>query len=334
VETLVFVLVIAGLVIFSALCSGLNVGLVSLSVSDLKLKSKMGDSRAKKILPLRQNYHLSLASILLSNVAAISATSLVLDQQLNGFLAGLLSTLLIVVFGEVLPQAYFAQYALTFSARLAPLLQFMIIATYPISKMLQLLLDKLFGKHGDNIRLNSRRELGLIISEHLGRNASELDDDEVEIIRSTLTLSEKRVREIYTPIRNVYWITPQTNIDTAKIDEIKNRAWSRIPVLNKELTECYGILLMKDLVDIDFDSHPVSVQDLPLHKTKTVGSMTALDTLFRKFIGAHSHLMPVEKNGKIIGIVTIEDLIEEIIGHEIEDERDHGAHTTIINQSD
>ena len=53
--------------------------------------------------------------------------------------------------------------------------------------------------------------------------------------------------------------------------------------------------------------------------------MTALDTLFRKFIGAHSHLMPVERDDKIIGIVTIEDLIEEILGHEIEDESDHAA---------
>jgi CBS domain containing-hemolysin-like protein len=51
--------------------------------------------------------------------------------------------------------------------------------------------------------------------------------------------------------------------------------------------------------------------------------MTALDTMFRKFIAAHSHLMPVEREDEIVGIVTIEDLIEEIIGHEIEDETDH-----------
>ena len=72
-----------------------------------------------------------------------------------------------------------------------------------------------------------------------------------------------------------------------------------------------------------FDAHPYTVNQLPLHVTKVVGSMTALDTMFRKFIGAKSHMIPVEKDNIIIGVVTIEDLIEEIIGHEIEDESDH-----------
>ena len=77
---------------------------------------------------------------------------------------------------------------------------------------------------------------------------------------------------------------------------------------------------MKDMVDIDFDDEPRLVSSLPLHQTKVVGSMTALDTLFRKFIGSRSHLMPVERDDLIVGIVTIEDLIEEILGHEITDE--------------
>ena len=105
------------LVASSAICSGLNIALMSLSEADLKRKAKLGDIRAKKVLPLRHNSHLSLASILLSNVAVISATSLVLDSVFNGFIAGILSTLLIVVFGEVVPQALFARHALRASAR-------------------------------------------------------------------------------------------------------------------------------------------------------------------------------------------------------------------------
>lgn len=320
-DTTLLIITVLGLVTFSAICSGLNVGLMSLTVADLRLKSKIGNFKAQQVLPLRQNSHLSLASILLCNVAAISATSLVLDIKFNGVVAGLISTLLIVVFGEVLPQAYFARYALSFCARFAPLLRFMILVTYPFSKSLQLMLDRLFGK-GHKLKLNSRRELGIIIGEHLGRKTSELDDDEVEIMRSTLTLSKKRVREITTPIKNVFWLNYSALINSETIDEIKLHGWSRIPVLDDARTKCYGILLVKDLLNQDFGSHPKRVTELPLHSTKAVGSMTALDTLFRKFIGARSHLMPVKKNGQIVGIVTIEDLIEEILGHEIEDETD------------
>lgn len=316
---LTFIIVVA-LVAVSAVCSGLNVALMALHPADLRRKAKLGDRNARAVLPMRKNTHLTLSAILLTNVAAVSATSLVLESVFYGLVAGILATLLTVIFGEILPQAYFLRHALAFCARLSPLLRLMTVITYPISKPLQLLLDQLFK--GETAHLQSRHELGLMITEHLGARESELDEDEVEIIRGALSLSEKRVRDILTPISEVYWLTPQTVIDGDKIDEIKASGRSRIPVFNQQKTACYGILLVKQLVDIDFDDNPPRVDELPLHPVEMVGSMTALDTMFRKFIGSHTHLIPVEKDDAIIGVVTIEDLIEEIVGHEIEDETD------------
>jgi metal transporter CNNM len=319
-DVLKLVVETALLVGMSAVCSGLNLSLMALNIADLKRKAKSGNADAKKVLPLRKNSHLSLASILLTNVAVISATSLVLEHRFNGFIAGAASTLLIVIFGEIFPQAMFVRRALKVTAQLSPILKGMIIVTYPVSKPLQLLLDKLFKEQ--QTELHSRRELGLIISEHVGHTKSELDEDEVEIIKGALTLSEKRVSEIMTPMRHVYWLTKDTVVDAAKIDEIKSENWSRIPIFDSKLTACHGMLLMKDLVDIDFDERSYKVSQLPLKKTKLVGSKTALDTMFRIFITARAHMVPVERNDKIVGVLTIEDLIEEILGHEIEDESD------------
>jgi metal transporter CNNM len=305
----------------SAVCSGLNIALMSLDISDLRRKSSLGDKNAKRVLPLRRNSHLSLAAILFTNIGAVSASSLVLEPHFEGLLAGVVSTLLIVVFGEVFPQAFFAKRALRATARLVPLLRLMIFLTYPVSKPLQLLLDKLFG-HGESAKLHSREELGMVIGEHIGHQESELDDDEVEIIRGALTLSEKRIRDIMTPIEDVYFLEPNTLVDGKKIDEIKAHGRSRIPVINKQKTICFGLILMKDLVDMDFDNEPTFVHDLPLHATQVVGSMTALDTQLRKFIRNGVHLMPVERDDAIVGVVTIEDLLEEIVGQEIEDETD------------
>jgi metal transporter CNNM len=320
-NTFTLLLEILVLIGFSAICSGLNIALMSLDIADLRRKSKLGNLAAKRVLPLRRNSHLSLAAILLTNVGAVSATSLVLEHHVGGLLAGLVSTLLVVIFGEIFPQALFNRRALFYVSALAPALRLMIFLTYPVSKPLQLLLDRLFGK--ERSQLQSRHELGIMITEHLGRQESELDEDEVEIIRGALQLSEKRVRDIMLPIDKVFWLTPDTKLTQKKIDEIKSVGRSRIPVFNRRLTQCYGVLLMKELVDLDFDETEYRIDDLTLHPTQMVGSMTALDTMFRKFIGAKSHLIPVERDDEIVGIVTIEDLIEEIVGHEIEDETDH-----------
>ncbi len=318
-------LIVLLLLTSAAICSGLNIAIMSLNPAELRRKAKLGNKYAKNVLPLRKNAHLSLAAILLANVGFASATAIVLGDRFNGFVAGITSTLLLVVFSELMPQALFVRRALSFCGRLSWLLKLLIFITYPIAKPLQIIMDRLFGDGSDEAnRLHTRRELSMIISEHLGKEmSSELDDSEVEIVKGALQLSEKRVTDIMTPIKQVYWLEENSIIDGKKIDEIKQANYSRIPIFNKSMSECHGILRMKDLVDIDFDEKSRRLNELPIYPTKAVGSRTALDTMFKRFISGHTHLLPVEKNHNIVGIITIEDLIEEIIGQEIVDESDH-----------
>ncbi len=319
-DTFTLIIEIIMLVGLSAVCSGLNISFMSLDIGDLRRKAKLGNVAARAILPLRKNSHQTLAAILLTNVAMASTMPLVIDSRLNGAAAVAISTLLLVILGEIIPQALFARHALSVTYRFLPFIRLMMVITYPLSKLLQLLLDSLFG--AERTYLHNRDELGVIIAEHRRAASSELDDDEVEIMQGAISLSEKRARDIVTDIQTVYWMRPDDTIDARKIAQIKAAGWSRIPVFNKQLTICYGVLLMKDLVAMNFDEEAVQVQELLLHPTQLVGSMTALDTLFRKFINGGSHLIPVERDDRIIGIVTIEDLLEEIVGHEIEDESD------------
>lgn len=327
-----YLLIVIALILLSAVCSGLNVAIMSLDVADLRRKAKLGNKQAKRILPLRRRIHLTLASILLVNVAAVSTTSLVLERRLDGLFAGILSTLLLVIFGEILPQAVFAKNPLVWTSRLAPALRLMIWITFILSKPLQVLLDKMVGKQ--ETKLQSRHELGLLITEHLNAGRSELDDDEIEIMRGAIHLSEKRVRDIMTPIERVYWLAPGTVMSEERVDELKAAGFSRIPVFNKSLTQCFGIILAKELIDVDlYEEQQLTVEDLVLHPVQLVGSMTALDTMFRKFISSGTHLIPVERDDKIVGIITIEDLIEEIVGHEIEDETDRQVQVNVARRA-
>lgn len=308
------------LISLSAIFSGLNISLMSLDIDDLRRKKKLGNLEAIKVLPFREKTHLSLASILFGNIAVVSAVSLVLESYLQGIVAGLVSTILIVIFGEVLPQAFFARFALKFCAFFAPFLRLTIIVTYVFSKPIQLMLDRLISPEQQN--LHSRHELGMIIGEHRSQT-SELDDDEVDIIQGALQLSEKKVGDIVEPIEEVYWLADTAILDEKTVDDIKAHGYSRVPIFDKELTRCFGVLLMKDMVDIDFDEYPRPVTSFRLHATESIGSRTALDTMLRKFFSLKTHLVPIEKDDRIIGILTVEDLFEELIGHEIVDETDH-----------
>ena len=313
-------LIVFFLVLLSAICSGLNIGLMALDLNDLRRKSQLGNKAATRVLPYRRRTHLALASILLSNVAVISTTSLVLEHRFNGLIAGIVSTLLIVIFGEVLPQAIFAKSPLRYTSYFIPLLHLMMVLSYPVSRPLQILLDKIVGR--PQRKLPSRQELGLIITEQLGAPSSELDDDEITIINGALRLSLKQVRDILTPIEKVYSLQRDTALTQKQIDEIKLKGFSRIPIFDRKKKQCFGVLLMKDLVDVDLDDRLLHVSDLPMHPVDVIGPLTALDTTFRIFLKSRAHLIAVERNDKIIGIVTIEDLIEEILGQEIEDEKD------------
>lgn len=309
------------LVILAAIFSGLNISLMSLDTADLRRKAKLGNADAKRVLPLRQHAYLSLAAILFTNVAVISVSSLLIDSYFNGWIAAIATTILIVIFGELVPQALFVKKALRFSAFFAPLIRLVIFVTYPLSKPLAIILNKIIGR--ENKGLRSRAELGLLINEYKLSAANVLDDDEVEIVQSTLKLSTKTVRDILRSIDEVFWLCESATIDAGTVDDIKRHGYSRIPVFDKDLTQCFGVLLMKDMVDINFGANPIEVTKFKVHPTETIGVRTALDTTFRKFASIHSHMVPVLERGKIVGVITVEDLIEEILGHEIIDETDY-----------
>lgn len=324
-QQLELVIIVIILIALSAIFSGLNISFMSLHLRDLRHKAKLGDRQAQKVLPLRSDGHLTLAAILYANVGAVTSTGLVIGEHTGGVIAGFTSTILLVIFGEILPQAYFSRSALRLCAFFAPLLRFSIIVTYILSKPTALLLDRLMPHQERPLR--SRGELGLLISEYKGRSP-EVDDDEVEIIRSTLQLSRKSVEDIMVPIERVFWLRNQVLIDKQAIDMVKERGYSRIPVFDENLQRSYGALLMKDMFDVDFADEPRIVTDFVLHSTRVIGPRMALDTLFRQFQSARTHLMVVKRESAIIGIVTIEDLLEEVIGHEIIDETDY-AHRRV-----
>ncbi|MBU2025221.1 DUF21 domain-containing protein, partial [Patescibacteria group bacterium] len=190
-------LTILVLICLSGLFSGLTLGFLGLDASELKRKADLGDQRAKKIYSVRKNGNLLLCTLLIGNVAVNSAISIVLSDITSGVLAGVLATFLIVVFGEIFPQATFYRYAMKIGHYTVWLVKFFIFIFYPVCWPLSKILDKILGQEIPKVW--SRAELREIIKYHEDSSLSDINSDEERIMLGALSYSQKKVAHVMTP---------------------------------------------------------------------------------------------------------------------------------------
>lgn len=313
-------LIIIVLIVFSALFSGLTIGLLGLDKSELERKIKIGDKLALKIYSVRKNGNFLLVTLLLGNVLINSILSVYLGQMFSGIVAVIASTALIVVFGEILPQAVFYRYAMQIGVYFVPIVKIFQFIFFPIGKPMAMILDKFLGE--EKMTVMSKKEISEIIKSHEESSESEIDHDEEDILLGALTYSDKKVKSIMTPKNVVYSIDENNILDRRKLTEIQQTGFSRIPVYSDERDNMVGVLNVKSLINLDEGNR---VYDIHFRKKIfQVNEDEKLDDLLNSFIKKKSHIAYVTNiHGTFLGIVTMEDLIEEIIQREIMDETDN-----------
>ncbi|TVQ21746.1 MAG: DUF21 domain-containing protein [Spirochaetaceae bacterium] len=157
----------------SAMLSGMNLGLFAMSRLELNVLAKKGDSRAKKVLALRCRANLALVTILWGNVAVNVVLALLSGSVMAGVSAFLFSTVVITVFAEIIPQAYFSRHAVRTAAALSPVLRVYQVLLYPVAAPTAALLDLWLG--GEEIRFFPERDLRGLIQLHMDSSESEID---------------------------------------------------------------------------------------------------------------------------------------------------------------
>lgn len=309
------------LIAFSGLFSGLTLGLYSLDYADLERKTELGDKMAEKVLRVRKRGNLLLVSLLLGNVAVNAAISIILGEIAGGVIAGLVSTGLIVIFGEIIPQATCARYALQVGSKTAWLVEVIMVVLYPIGKPIAWVLDKVLGQELRTIW--TKRELEHIIRQHEDDPRSKVDRDEERILLGALSYSDKTVEQVMTPRKKVYELQKKSILNQKMLHEIRESGFTRIPVYSKDINDIVGVLYAKDLIGIDPDDKEVLEKMMRTAELIRVSRKRKLDSLLNDMIVRRAHMAVVtEKSGKFVGIVTLEDVVEEIIGREIRDEDD------------
>lgn len=312
------------LVLLSGLFSGLTLGLLSLDTQSLRRRAKHGDINAKLIYPVRKRGNLLLTTLLLGNVTVNTTLSIFLGSIASGFVAGLTATTLIVLFGEIIPQAVISRYALWFGAKTLWFTKLVIFIAYPIAYPIARTLDYFLGS--ELPQTYSNKELMDIISEHEGSEHSSIDKDEERIVHGALQFSHRRVREVMTPADQVVMYDEQQKLTHAFFTEITDEGYSRLPIYSGNRGNVVGILFVKDLLTEDNDISINETDGAFERSYLQVRAHDLLDGVLGKMLTSKQHIAIVKnRNQQFLGVISLEDIIEEIIQQEIEDEDDDEA---------
>ncbi|CAL1679730.1 unnamed protein product [Lasius platythorax] len=319
---------------FSALFSGLNLGLMAIDRTELKILVNTGTETEKKyartIQPVRNHGNYLLCSILFSNVLVNSVFTIMLDELTSGIVAIICSTLAIVIFGEISPQAFCSRHGLFVGAKTIYLTKLTMLITFPLSYPISKLLDVILGEEIGNVYNRERlKELVKVTNEY-----NDLEKDEVNIIAGALELRKKSVADVMTRIEDVYMLNYNAVLDFETVSEIMKSGFSRVPVYEDVRTNIVTLLYIKDLAFVDPDDN------LPLktlcqfyqNPCNFIFEDVTLDIMFKQFKEGHKgHMAFVQRVNnegegdpfyEVIGLVTLEDVIEELIQAEIIDETD------------
>ncbi len=268
------------LVLLNATFNGLNLGLMSLSVEELKLVVKTSESAMKRqcainILPLRKKGNFLLCSILLSITMTSASSVLILDDLIQGFLAGLISTFILCIIGEIIPQALFSKYPLEIGSYTRRLTQFFIFLTCPLSFPLSRIVDYVLGT--ELPREYNRDSIKELIKKSIG-----LKEHQCKIINGALDLKHKQVDGVMTQLNDVFMLQQNELLNFETIVRIYNSGFSRIPVYNRQRNDIVGIIHIKDLMITDPNDELSVRKVLDLFK-RNVTYCYRTDNLYKMF---------------------------------------------------
>lgn len=326
------------LVGLSGLFSGLTLGLLGLDLNGLQIVQKGDDQYlakcAEKIAPVREKGNMLLCTLLLGNVAVNSGLSILMADIASGTLGFLCSTALIVTFGEILPQASCSRYALQVGACTVPLVKMLMYSPlFLLTKPMSLFLDWLLGQEMGTI--HSRTELMEMLKLQIMMGAMDMAEGEMakQVAEGALSFRDKRVEEVMTPLEDAYMLSTEVRLNYDMIREIFETGYSRVPVYGKDKHDYRGLLYTKDLMLADPEDEMKLGDFIAIfqRKVETFFKTTKLVEVLNHFKkgGTHMGLVRVPNISdstnpgfEVVGVLTLEDVVEEILQDEIVDETD------------
>lgn len=314
---------------FSFLCSLLEASLLSVNSSAVYAAKQRGESWAVKMAELKEDVDKPLSAILTLNTIAHTMGAAgagaeyarIYHNQGEAVFAGFL-TLAILIFTEIIPKTLGARYSLFFAkptAHFLPVLQWILGPLVWAAGILTRLIT-FGGAHGKI----QHREV-LLTTATMGEEEGELAKEESEVVRNVLRLSEMTAKDIMTPRSVMFMVNSETNLDEF-VSVLETNPFSRVPIYGENRDDIIGVVLRSEaLLAAIKDRDNWSLEELKREVLKITGT-DSLDKLMPRFLNEGHHFSLVtDKFGTVIGLVTLEDILETVVGVEIMDESDEVA---------
>jgi metal transporter CNNM len=324
----------------AALFAGLTLSVMGLDTLSLEIIASSGQepdkSYAARILPIRRKGNQLLCTLILGNVMVNTLIAQITDRFVSGWVGVALSTALITVGGEILPQATMAAHALQVGAGSAPIVKFFLTAFYPICKPLSMFLDRAIGN--DPGQVYERNELKKLFALHAGEHGavSGLAASDVNLLFGAMDLGSVTVADVMTPMQDVFMIESSERLDSNQLQRIWQSGHSRIPVYKTTRSNIVGVLYAKDLLMVS-PAQNARIHDFVKFHRRHIIAVNAEKTLMamlKEFQTGSSHIALVRRVAyrtnadpiyEAAGIITLDDVIGRLIGDEIQDDMDAGA---------
>lgn len=337
------------LILLNAYFAASEIAFISLNDTKVERQAKEGNKRAKQIEKMLKNPSKFLATIqigitlagFLSSAFASDAFADILAPALNHIfpmisveifrgISIIIITIILsfftLVLGELVPKRLAMKYYEKIAFATIPIIRAISVVTAPFVKILTMvtnLISKLFGISENEEEIVTEEEIKMMIDE--GEEKGTIEEDEKEMIHNIFEFNDITVSEVMTHRTDVYAIDINSNINEI-LQELDTYKYSRIPVYEESIDDVKGILFIKDLLKYSYEKKEVDIKNI-MREAYFVSENKPINELFKDLQKNKIQMaIAIDEYGGTAGIVTMEDLLEEIVGNifdeydEVEDE--------------
>lgn len=319
---IVYVLIALG---FSFLCSIAEAVILSVTTPYVRLLQQKGRKAGARLGRLKEDINSSLAAILTLNtiahtVGAAGAGAQAASVFGNAYvgIASAILTLLILIFSEIIPKTLGAHYWKQLAPATAWMLSVLVRLLYPFVKLSEVLTRGL--SHGPGLTGFNREELAAMAE--LSEKEGQLKQQETRILKNLLRLNQTGVRDVMTPRTVIFSLSEDLTVEEF-FWKYGSERFSRIPIYSKDPGHLDGFVLRSDLLLAQARGNTDTKLHTYRREMSALPETTRLSHAFDEFLRQRAHMMLiVDEYGSVEGILTLEDILETLLGLEIVDEGD------------